>query len=104
MRHLAGAKFINRFGDCGDKPIECDNCSVKHKITIPGRLIFVSLAILPMLIFANYISFFTSFNNIIATLGMGLAIFLLALCLHRIWSGIRLFSLDPVSFKNRAHC
>jgi CXXC-20-CXXC protein len=57
------------------KPVECENCSVKHKITIPGRLIFVSLTILPMLIFANYISFFTSFNNIIATLGMGLAIF-----------------------------
>lgn len=32
------------------KPIKCSNCGAKHKITIPGRLTFVSLTILPMLI------------------------------------------------------
>ncbi|WP_420843799.1 TIGR04104 family putative zinc finger protein [Lentibacillus sediminis] len=58
----------------GYKPIECDNCCAKHKITIPGRLTFVALTMLPMLVLTNFINFYTSLNNIIATLGIGLAI------------------------------
>ncbi|MYL57587.1 hypothetical protein GLW20_08720 [Virgibacillus halodenitrificans] len=53
------------------KPIECDNCGTKHKITIPGRFIFVSLTILPMLIFMNLLS---PFSKIFPTIGIGLII------------------------------
>jgi len=69
-----GQVYKSFWGLGGYKPIECDNCGAKHKITIPGRLIFVALTILPMLVLTNFINFFTSFNNIIATLGMGLSI------------------------------
>ncbi|WP_042148265.1 TIGR04104 family putative zinc finger protein [Paucisalibacillus sp. EB02] len=54
------------------KPIKCDDCGAKHKITIPGRFVFVSLTILPMLIFGNFLS---QFSNILVTLGIALLIF-----------------------------
>ncbi|RKL65556.1 hypothetical protein CR203_20370 [Salipaludibacillus neizhouensis] len=54
------------------KPIKCSECGTIHKITIAGRFIFVSLTILPMLIFGNFLS---PFSNIIVTLGI--AIFIL---------------------------
>lgn len=53
------------------KPIECDKCGTEHRITIPGRITFVSLTILPMLIFSNYLS---PFNSIIVTIVIGIAI------------------------------
>ncbi|MCR8656710.1 TIGR04104 family putative zinc finger protein [Paenibacillus endoradicis] len=53
------------------KPVKCDNCGAKHKITFSGRLIFVSLTVLPTLLFVN---FFSPFNNLLTTLGVGLAI------------------------------
>ncbi|WP_398293875.1 TIGR04104 family putative zinc finger protein [Sporosarcina aquimarina] len=53
------------------KPVKCDNCGVEHKLTFEGRLIFVSLTGLPMLLF---VIFFSPFNNLFATLGVGLAI------------------------------
>src|SRR5690625_1630391 len=56
------------------KSIECDNCNAEHKITIPGRSIFVSLTILPMLLFVNYLS---PFNNLFATLSVGFTIFMI---------------------------
>lgn len=62
------------WGGLGYKKIECGNCSAEHGITFGGRLTNVALTILPMLILTNYINYFTSFNNIIATLGLGLAI------------------------------
>ncbi|WP_369420060.1 TIGR04104 family putative zinc finger protein [Lentibacillus daqui] len=58
----------------GYKPIECDNCGKKHKITATGRLIFVALTVLPMLIFIKFISFFPPFNNFLVALGLALAI------------------------------
>ncbi|WP_430732110.1 TIGR04104 family putative zinc finger protein [Virgibacillus halodenitrificans] len=54
------------------KPIKCGNCGTEHKITIPGRITFVSLTLLPMLIYGNFLS---SFNNILITLGTALLIF-----------------------------
>jgi len=45
-----------------------------HKITIPGRITFVSLTIVPMLIFANFLS---PFNNFIATLVTGILILII---------------------------
>ncbi|WP_432355409.1 TIGR04104 family putative zinc finger protein [Sporosarcina sp. A2] len=53
------------------KPVKCVNCGAEHEITILGRLIFVSLTALPMLLF---VIFFSPFNNLFATLGVGLAI------------------------------
>ncbi|WP_374120503.1 TIGR04104 family putative zinc finger protein [Neobacillus sp. PS3-40] len=55
------------------KPIKCDNCGTTHKITISGRFTFVSLTILPMLIYAKFLS---HFSNILVTLGIGLLIFI----------------------------
>lgn len=65
------------WGLLGYKKIECGNCGAEHKITFGGRLTNVALTILPMLILTNYIIYFTSFNNIIVTLGLGLAILLI---------------------------
>jgi CXXC-20-CXXC protein len=56
------------------KPIKCDFCNMEHRITFPGRLTFVSLTILPMLIFNLFLS---PFRNIYVTLGIGLTIFLI---------------------------
>jgi CXXC-20-CXXC protein len=53
------------------KPIKCKQCEAIHKITITGRFSFVSLTIVPMLIFGHFLS---PFNNIFATLGIGLCI------------------------------
>ncbi len=39
------------------KPIECDNCGAKHKITMQGRFIFVSLAALPTLLCLTFFRF-----------------------------------------------
>ena len=54
------------------KPIKCDNCGTEHRITISGRITFVSLTILPMLIFGNFLS---PFNSVFVTLGTALLIF-----------------------------
>jgi hypothetical protein len=43
-------------------------------ITIPGRFIFVSFTILPMLIFGDFLS---PFSNILVTLGIALIIFII---------------------------
>ncbi|WP_396653119.1 hypothetical protein [Metabacillus arenae] len=43
-------------------------------MTVLGRLIFVSLTILPMLVFGN---FFTPFDNAFATIGLGIAILII---------------------------
>src|SRR5699024_1894054 len=56
------------------KPIKCSECGMVHKITIPGRITFVSLTIVPMLIFANFLS---PFNNFIATLVTGILILII---------------------------
>ncbi|WP_164667242.1 TIGR04104 family putative zinc finger protein [Virgibacillus doumboii] len=53
------------------KPIVCDNCGTKHQITNSGRWTFVSLTILPAMLFFNFLS---PFNNIFATLSAGLSI------------------------------
>ncbi|WOV83003.1 hypothetical protein PGH26_08610 [Sporosarcina jeotgali] len=53
------------------KPVTCDNCGAEHKLTFEGRLLFVSLTGLPMLLF---VIFFSPFTNHLATLGAGLAI------------------------------
>ncbi|WP_422122322.1 TIGR04104 family putative zinc finger protein [Planococcus sp. X10-3] len=58
----------------GYKPIKCSECGTVQKITIPGRITFVSLTILPMLIFANFLS---PFNNFIATLATGILILII---------------------------
>src|SRR5690625_7164616 len=56
------------------KPVECDNSNAEHKITIPGRLIFISLTILPVLIYINYLQ---TFNNYIVSLGFDVYLLLL---------------------------
>src|SRR5690625_395910 len=66
------------------KPVECDNSNAEHKITFPGRVIFVSLTILPMLLFVNYL---LPFKKYFSTLSVGFTIFmlgsLLVVCLCR---------------------
>ncbi|MHA6251502.1 TIGR04104 family putative zinc finger protein [Oceanobacillus sp. CAU 1775] len=56
------------------KPIKCEQCGAIHKITITGRIIFVSFTILPFLIFGHFLS---PFSNILMTLGVGLIILIL---------------------------
>ena len=53
------------------KPIKCKECDTTHKITVPSRLIFVSLTILPMLIFGYFLS---PFSNVLITLGIAIFI------------------------------
>ena len=53
------------------KPIKCNNCEAKHKIKISGRFAFVSLTIVPMLIFSHFLS---PFNNVFSTIGTGFCI------------------------------
>ncbi|MBA9029421.1 TIGR04104 family putative zinc finger protein [Peribacillus huizhouensis] len=53
------------------KPIKCDNCGTKHKITIFGRFTFGALTTLPILIFTNFLS---PFNNVFMTIGIGILI------------------------------
>lgn len=53
-------------------PIKCNECDTTHKITMPSRLIFVSLTIFPMLSFGFFLS---PFSNGVVTLGI--AIFIL---------------------------
>lgn len=66
-----GKVYKSFWGLTGYQPIVCDNCGVKHKITIIGRFTVVTLTILPMLIITNNIIPYTSF---ISTLITGLAI------------------------------
>ncbi|WP_227001757.1 TIGR04104 family putative zinc finger protein [Virgibacillus necropolis] len=54
-----------------NKSIECDNCGAEHKISIPGRFAFVSLTVIPAIIFMNYLS---PFGNFFVTLGIGIVI------------------------------
>lgn len=70
--HFSWSEIYRVFLSWAYKPVICDHCGVKHKITFPSRLIFVSFTILPMLLFINYL---TPFNNPLATLGVGLCIF-----------------------------
>ncbi|WP_408634695.1 TIGR04104 family putative zinc finger protein [Oceanobacillus manasiensis] len=56
------------------KPIKCKECGTVHKIRISGRFIFVSLTILPMLIFGY---FFSPFNNSFLTLGAAICILII---------------------------
>lgn len=56
------------------KPIICNQCRTEHKITIVGRLTFVSLTIIPMLLFGNYLS---PFENVFATLVSALFVLLI---------------------------
>ncbi|WP_188634359.1 TIGR04104 family putative zinc finger protein [Lentibacillus kapialis] len=67
-------KIFKAFWGWVYRPVECDNCGAEHKITIPGRFIFVSLTIFPMLLFTNFLS---PFDNLFATLGIGFAIFII---------------------------
>lgn len=53
------------------KPIKCNECGTTHKITVFGRIAFVSLTILPMIIFGNFLS---PFVNVLVTLGIALFI------------------------------
>ncbi|WP_445683695.1 TIGR04104 family putative zinc finger protein [Sporosarcina sp. FSL K6-3457] len=57
------------------KPIKCDKCGTEHRIAISGRLTFVSVTILPMSIFVNFLSPFDSF---LSTLGVGIAILIIS--------------------------
>ncbi|MBU7595038.1 TIGR04104 family putative zinc finger protein [Metabacillus halosaccharovorans] len=67
-----GWKNIYRsFWGCVYKPIICDKCSTKHRITFQGRFIVTFLTTIPMLIFINFLSLF---NNAFLTLGVGLFI------------------------------
>lgn len=56
------------------KPIKCKQCESVHKITIIGRITFVSFTILPLLIFGNFLS---PFSNMFVTLGVGIIILIL---------------------------
>jgi len=56
------------------RPIKCEHCCVKHKITIVGRFTFVALTILLMLVF---MFFLTPFNHVWVTFGIGILIFMI---------------------------
>ncbi|MFE7064543.1 TIGR04104 family putative zinc finger protein [Sutcliffiella sp. NPDC057660] len=58
----------------GYKPIGCENCNTEHRITVLGRLKFVSLTIIPMLVFGH---FFSPFDNAFSTIGVGIAILII---------------------------
>lgn len=58
----------------GYKPIECENCNTEHRILVLGRVVFVSLTILPMLVFGFFLS---PFDQSFATIGVGIAILLI---------------------------
>ncbi|MBT2214668.1 hypothetical protein F3157_20310 [Virgibacillus dakarensis] len=49
--------------------MKCNECGTTHKITIPGRIIFVSLTILPMVVIGDFLS---PIKNILVTLGIAL--------------------------------
>ncbi|TKC15411.1 TIGR04104 family putative zinc finger protein [Robertmurraya kyonggiensis] len=51
----------------GYRPIVCSQCRVEHQITLWGRLIFVFLTIVPMLLFGN---FFSPFNDVFVTIAI----------------------------------
>ena len=50
---------------------ECENCHTEHRIILIGRLIFVSLTILPMLVYGFFL---TPFDSVFATIGAGITI------------------------------
>ncbi|ATP40896.1 hypothetical protein CSE16_13030 [Solibacillus sp. R5-41] len=56
------------------KPIKCNECDTTHKITVPGRLIFVSFTILPMLILAYTLP---PYSNGFVILGIAIFIFII---------------------------
>lgn len=56
------------------KPIECDKCGIEHRITLSGRLTFVFLTIVPMLIFINVLS---PFDNFMVTFIIGMSILII---------------------------
>ncbi|WP_420842532.1 TIGR04104 family putative zinc finger protein [Halalkalibacter alkaliphilus] len=56
------------------QPIKCNQCETTHKITLTGRFTFVSLTIIPMMIFGHFLS---PFNNFFVTVGIGLCILFL---------------------------
>ncbi|WP_375220389.1 TIGR04104 family putative zinc finger protein [Psychrobacillus sp. PGGUH221] len=56
----------------GYKPIQCSKCSTEHKITFTSRLIVVGLTILPMLIFAYFLSPFNDFTTIMISIIMAI--------------------------------
>ncbi|OCA90456.1 hypothetical protein A8F94_00770 [Bacillus sp. FJAT-27225] len=53
------------------KPIACDNCGTKHKITLFSRCLVVALSSFPILIF---VYFFSSYNNDNINIGIALLI------------------------------
>ena len=58
------------------KPIECENCGTKHRITIFGRSTVVAMTILPMWIFYFFLS---PFDNTFVTIGIGTLIAIVGL-------------------------
>ncbi|WP_176446606.1 TIGR04104 family putative zinc finger protein [Lentibacillus sp. CBA3610] len=58
----------------GYKPIKCNECGTGHKITISGRIIFVSLTTLSMVIFGLFLS---PFRSILVTIGIALFILII---------------------------
>lgn len=53
------------------KPIVCDNCGTKHKITILSRFKVVGMTFLPMWI---YLLFVSPFVNFFVSIGIGISI------------------------------
>ncbi|WP_369809981.1 hypothetical protein [Gracilibacillus caseinilyticus] len=51
--------------------VTCDACGTKHIISVPGRIVFVCLTVIPALIYMDYLS---PFNHFWVTLGTGIAI------------------------------
>lgn len=58
----------------GYKPIECEKCNEEHIITVLGRFIFVSLTIIPMLVFGHFLS---PFDNGFQTIAVSIAILII---------------------------
>ncbi|WP_353056605.1 TIGR04104 family putative zinc finger protein [Sporosarcina luteola] len=56
------------------KPIECNECDTTHKMTMPSRLIFVSITILPMLTFGYFLS---PFSNGLMTFSISILILII---------------------------
>ncbi|ALC85554.1 hypothetical protein AM499_06770 [Bacillus sp. FJAT-22090] len=56
----------------GYKPIQCIKCSTEHKLTFTSRLIVVGLTILPMFIFAYFLTPFNGFATIMISISIAI--------------------------------
>lgn len=59
--HFSWNNIYRSFWGWGYKPIICDKCGTKHRITVSGRFVVTFLIVLPMLLFMNFLTPFKMF-------------------------------------------